>query len=169
MNAAGHVRRSGPGLARVLDRLRPQLEGLEVTVGIQSTQGAELVETEDGAPVNLATVATVNEYGSADGRIPSRPFMRTSARRFGKKWLKAFRLRLKEAIVGRRTVVQAASIVGNIARADVQMTITRGPWKPNAPYTIARKGSTRPLIDTGQMRQSIRYEVSRRGHVEDVG
>jgi hypothetical protein len=28
-------------------------------------------------------------------------------------------------------------------------------WAPNTPGTIARKGSDRPLIDTGALRQSI--------------
>jgi len=32
-------------------------------------------------------------------------------------------------------------------------------WAPNAPSTIARKGSARPLIDTGQLRRSATYVV----------
>lgn len=35
-----------------------------------------------------------------------------------------------------------------------------GPgWDPNAPSTIARKGSAKPLIDTGQLRKSITSRV----------
>lgn len=33
-----------------------------------------------------------------------------------------------------------------------------GEWPPNSPATIARKGSDAPMIDTGQLRSSIRPE-----------
>ena len=36
-------------------------------------------------------------------------------------------------------------------------------WAPNSPATIARKGSDRPLIDTGELRKSITYVVRKRG------
>ena len=32
-------------------------------------------------------------------------------------------------------------------------------WPPNSPVTIARKGSSQPLIDTGAMRQAITHVV----------
>lgn len=32
-------------------------------------------------------------------------------------------------------------------------------WPPNAPYTIKKKGSSQPLIDTGEMRKAITYVV----------
>ena len=35
----------------------------------------------------------------------------------------------------------------------------RNGWSPNAPATILRKKSERPLIDTGQLRRSITYLV----------
>jgi len=33
----------------------------------------------------------------------------------------------------------------------------RNGWPPNAPSTIARKGSDKPLIDTGELRRSITH------------
>lgn len=41
----------------------------------------------------------------------------------------------------------------------VQQKIRNGPFEPNKPSTVKRKGSSRPLIDTGHLRQSIRYVV----------
>lgn len=32
-------------------------------------------------------------------------------------------------------------------------------WPPNTPYTIKKKGSSQPLIDTGEMRKAITYVV----------
>lgn len=167
--AARLLKRTGPGAHMVLSRFAGEVRGLTVTVGIQGTEAAEVRQDDEGTDVTMAQIAAWNEFGVPEHNVPARPFMRTAARRFRKKWTKAFRVRLKEALLGRMTAVNAGSIVGNVARADVQATIVRGPWVPNAPYTIARKGSTRPLIDTGQMRQSIRYEVAQGGDVKDRG
>lgn len=38
-----------------------------------------------------------------------------------------------------------------------------GQWKANSPYTIARKGSAKPLQDTGSLWQKIDYEVNQDG------
>ena len=38
-------------------------------------------------------------------------------------------------------------------------TFTTGSFTPNKPATIKRKGSSRPLIDTGHLRQSITSKV----------
>ena len=34
-----------------------------------------------------------------------------------------------------------------------------GEWKPNSPFTIAQKGSAKPLVDTGELRKHVTYEV----------
>ena len=46
----------------------------------------------------------------------------------------------------------------------MQDNLTNGNWKPNAPLTIELKGSSHPLIDTGQMRQSITYVVEEKNN-----
>lgn len=43
----------------------------------------------------------------------------------------------------------------------VQRFIHAGNFVPNAPATIERKGSSAPLLDTGQMWQSITHEVEK--------
>jgi hypothetical protein len=53
----------------------------------------------------------------------------------------------------------------------IKQRIANGIAPPNSPYTIARKGSSKPLIDTGQLRNSITYQVEiggamRRGAIE---
>ena len=37
-----------------------------------------------------------------------------------------------------------------------------GKWAPNSPYTIAAKGSAKPLQDTGELGQKITYEVEKK-------
>jgi len=41
----------------------------------------------------------------------------------------------------------------------IQQRISSGIAPPNSPVTVARKGSATPLIDTGQLRSSIRSKV----------
>ncbi len=51
--------------------------------------------------------------------------------------------------------------LGEFYQMKIQMTIRNaGSWAvPNAPSTVERKGSSSPLIDTGRMVQSVRYEI----------
>ena len=50
--------------------------------------------------------------------------------------------------------------VGIVATGKVQQYMTDLRTPPNAPSTIAKKGSSNPLIDSGMMRQSVTYSVS---------
>ena len=52
--------------------------------------------------------------------------------------------------------------VGALGVRLVQEKIVSGSFKPNAPSTIRKKGSDKPLIDTGRMRQSVKYVCQRR-------
>ena len=45
----------------------------------------------------------------------------------------------------------------------VQKTIKEGSFVPNAPSTIRKKGSDKPLIDTGRLRQSVNYHIKPKG------
>lgn len=51
--------------------------------------------------------------------------------------------------------------VGLWAQGSIQQRISDGIPPPNAESTIRRKGSSTPLIDTGQLRTSIKYRVKR--------
>ena len=58
--------------------------------------------------------------------------------------------------------MRALSVLGMALVGDVQQRIRNRIPPPNAPYTIARKGSDVPLIDTGRLRQSIDFVVETR-------
>ena len=45
----------------------------------------------------------------------------------------------------------------------VQEKIGNGSFTPNAPSTVKAKDSDKPLIDTGQMRQSVHYVIKKGG------
>ena len=56
-------------------------------------------------------------------------------------------------------IQQAASRVGNYGASQVKRGIVNGNFTPNSPLTIARKGSSKPLIDKGDLVGSITYQV----------
>ena len=58
---------------------------------------------------------------------------------------------------------QALADLGVTVKGIVQEEIVEGDFAPNATSTIKKKGSERPLIDTGHMRQSVNYVIKSRG------
>jgi len=58
---------------------------------------------------------------------------------------------------------------GQVAEIQITATIDRGVPPPNAPSTIAAKGSSQPLFDTGQLYGQISHEVRDGGKSVVVG
>lgn len=130
-----------------------KLAELEVRVGFQGDESYE-----DGT--SLAEVAAYNELGTSD--MPARPFMKQSFEKHEKE-LQAACDRVNQAIIGGSSAEQALDSLGVTVKGIIQEEIVEGGFEPNAPSTIRKKGSERPLIDTGHMRQSVNYVVKKRG------
>lgn len=99
---------------------------------------------------NLASLAAVLEFGNE--RIPSRPFLRQTLAENQEKYTALF-VKLFESGV---SIDQIYEQIALIAQGDVQQNIVNGKWTANAPSTIKRKKSSKPLIDTGKLRQSVK-------------
>ena len=103
----------------------------------------------------IAGYAMKNEFG--DG-VPERSFMRSTVRdKDG--WWQAIEKACDLVLQG-EDVRQAVGLVGEIAVNDIKLKISDNVPPPNAPSTIKKKGSSRTLIDSGAMRQSVTYEVN---------
>lgn len=112
---------------------------------------------DDGADMIL--IAMANEFGTGDGRVPPRPFIRGA---FDKNagQLSEVKAKLYGGIVdGKVTVTKALSVLGRLHQGQVQAYIVELRDPPNAESTIERKGSDNPLIDTGRLRNSVSWEV----------
>ena len=129
-----------------------------VKVGILSDE----TETyDDGADMIL--VAAANEFGTADGHIPPRPFIRGS---FDQKSgaLRSTAKRLwNQVLAGRITTRQALGLLGEKHQGQVQEYISALQTPANAPSTIRQKSTSAgagnsPLEDEGRLRNSIRWE-----------
>lgn len=138
------------GLRRIRAELA-ELGRLSVDVGIQADAGAD----NEGNPIVVRAVA--NEFGTR--RIPARSFVRAAFdENVGA--LNTLKQRLTNGVIdGKLTPARAAGLLGQTHEAQVRQKITDLKEPPNAPATVEAKGSSNPLIDTGQMRQSVRYVV----------
>jgi phage gpG-like protein len=142
--------RLGTKLRQIRERLQ---KNSGVLVGLPAGTGSY----EDGAPI--AVIAAVHEFGSADGRIPERSFLRVPLRQNAEGFKKAFQAMIPKVVDGEMTMHQVMSQLGARAVAVSQEAISDGIEPANAESTIARKGSSKPLIDTGALRQSITFVV----------
>lgn len=111
--------------------------------------------SESGA--NIAEYADYNEEGTKD--IPSRPFIRSWVDG-NREWIYRVAVSAFNSVVsGRRTAEDAMKLIGEFAQSGIKKNISDGGFEPNKPSTVKRKGSSKPLIDNGTMRNAIRYEV----------
>lgn len=131
-----------------------KLNKLQVRVGFQ--QGDE---QEEG--VDLLDIAMWNELGTSSS--PSRPFMRKSVDENEEKINAFLNAQVKKLAKGEATAEQVFKAVGAFQKGLVQEKIKNGEFEPNSPYTIKKKGSDKPLIDTGTMRQSVNFVITEKG------
>jgi len=128
----------------------PKIDKAVVKTGIQSDAGEN-----DG--VSIAEYAAFNEFGTRT--IDERPFMRKTFDDNLANYNKLIERLFKGMLGGKLDAKMAFKILGQQTEDDMKNTIMTGNFKSNSDYTVAKKGSSRPLIDTGTMRNSIRYEV----------
>ena len=139
---------------RRFERMLKELTELQVRVGFQHGEAAE----DDGTDV--CDVAAWNEFGTE--HTPSRPFLSKSVDENEGK-INDFLQSKKQDIVNGASAEQILKEIGIFQKDLIQEKIIEGSFAPNAPATIKKKGSSRPLIDTGRMRQSVNYVIQDKG------
>lgn len=140
------------GLNRFIAEMQ-SAKTVEVVIGI--LEGT----MNDGQSV--AEYAAHNEFGTDN--IPERSFMRTSFDEnkhgisivMGQQFAKVKR--------GEKTVRDALSHVGMYHQQQIMKKIGSNIQPANSPVTIAKKKSSRTLIDTGAMLNGVAYLVRKSG------
>ena len=128
----------------------------EVTIGIHERAGAD--RPDGGATV--AEYGTYNEFGMG---VPERSFLRAPLAKNLDIYAEAIVEGVVLFVTKGEPLARSLALVGEAAASDCREAIVAGIDPPNAPETIARKGSSKPLVDTGRLRQSITYEVHPKG------
>ncbi len=126
--------------------------GPYVKVGILEEAGNH----ESG--MSVASIAAVHEFGSTDGNIPERSFIRATMDENKGYFTEVTKRMLVEIMFGGE-IRKALGFIGQTIASEIKKRITKGIPPPNKPSTIRAKGSSKPLIDTGRLRSSIAHEV----------
>jgi len=132
-------------------------EDLGGLFGIELEAGSKTPEHTERADMTVIEVACWNEFGTDD--IPARSFIRA--------WFDENKARIKDdlrklmqsVVQGTRTKEQILELLAQRCVGEIQQRIADGIPPENAASTIAQKGSSTPLIDTGQLRSSVSYRV----------
>lgn len=148
------------------------LASLHVYVGVPEKDASR-----DGGKINNAELAYIHtkgveaaadiyklEKGSPLYKIPPRPMIDPVIKKNMDLIDKKFQDLTKEVLNNPQTNVQSGlEKIGMIVRDKIKDNFTDpdNGWAPNSDATIAQKGSDRPLIDTGALRNSIDYIVDK--------
>jgi len=150
--AGSSVKDTDKGLADLVRRAS-SIKG-SVTVGIHAPEGAE----PDG-DMTVAEVATINEFGGTNNHPPPRPFIRGWADAKEAENRAAVLAMAQQILANRVSAQQGLERLGLKFVAGIQAYMVAGVPPPNAQSTIDRKGSSTPLINTGQMKSAVRHKV----------
>lgn len=97
--------------------------------------------------------------GGFGGPIPERPFLRNAMRDNRAKYRDGMKTSAKKLLLGQTSLHTVLSKLGVLAQGDVQDSITSLSSPPNSPVTVALKGSSNPLIASGELRKSVSYKI----------
>lgn len=109
----------------------------------------------DGTPV--AMVAAIQDFGAPAAGIPPRPFFRNMVAQESPGLPAAIALDLKRTDFN---VEQTLSRAGAVLAGKLKQSIVDTNAPPLKPATVRRKGFDKPLVDTGQMLNSVDFEVT---------
>jgi len=140
-----------------------RMGGSYTKVGLQ--QGEQHKDPESGEMSDLVIIGAVHEFGTR--RIPQRSWLRTA---FDENISAINRVKakvFKQVIDGNISPVAGLRLVGEFFESKVKANIVKIKTPPNAESTqrakarkVRRRAVTHinnPLIDTGQMLQSVRH------------
>lgn len=120
----------------------------------------QATSSREGEGPNNAELGYVLANGSPANHIPPRPFLQPAIES-NVDQISAQQAKVVQDALDGKPVDGDMQKLGLLAQSKIKSWFTdpRNNWAPNAPATIARKGSDRPLIDTGALRNSISYVV----------
>ena len=144
-----HTKKNG-GIEAIIKRVK-----IPGTVDVGVIDAGKHNESE----LTVASIAYIHEFGT--DTIPERSFMRSTLKEKKKDIVELKKKLLVKIQSGEMTMDKALALLGEFTKDLIQQKIVAISDPPNTPETIKRKGSSNPLIDTGQTKNSITYEVNK--------
>jgi hypothetical protein len=111
--------------------------------------------------LDLVQIGAVHEFGAPKRKIPERSWLRSTTDEEQKNIAKMMSILYPKVIAGKMPLKTALGQIGEYLAGKMKNKIRNKIPPENAPSTVARKKNKRhndvPLIDTGQMVQSITH------------
>ncbi len=161
-----------------LHKIRDEMQSNFVAkVGIMGSKASEMHQTTTGASFKVGSrdvkkvtssglsnvqLGVIHEFGSHSRNIPARSFLRMPLETKRKELMEFLGSKLAVQLIEEGNIKRLLLLLGIKAEAIIQSAFETsgfGTWQANTPETIARKGSSSPLIDTAQLRRSITSKV----------
>ena len=153
----------------------------DVLVGVPR----DTTERKDDSEMNNATLAYIHDQGSPANNIPARPFMKPGVKNCETKVVKQFKTIAQNVLKGESSAIDLGlNRAGLVAQASIRGVINDGIAPPLADSTLkarirsgmgvkgataelasrdagndAGMGLAKPLVLTGQLRNSINYVI----------
>lgn len=114
-------------------------------------------EPEDGKPgPSIIDVAIWNNFGIG---VPRRDFMNPASQEWQKYFEQMVEASKDEIINGEIDIDNFLNLMGQAGAEFISDAIVKLKRPPNSPYTIARKKSSNPLVDSGDLSKAPVYEI----------
>lgn len=107
----------------------------------------------------VAVIAAVHEFGSDDGTIPERSYLRSTFDEQRDALLAALEESVGQAIDGKVDLEKGLEKLGETLVEDIRRKIQQGIAPDLDEDTIEAKGNDTPLIDTGRLLEAITAEM----------
>lgn len=132
--------------AEIAKKLKSRVHSEYVTVGIHEDAGMH------SGGITNAQLGAALHFGTGD--IPARQWLDVGVNESAKEYTAL----INDGLASGADMQSILDQVGVVAVASVQTYMTQLKTPPNAEATIKQKGSSNPLIDEGQLRQSVSYK-----------
>lgn len=156
MRVTVETKRIGPGL----EALKKRLELLRLRKAFVKS-GVLGKKPRTGTGPSNAELASIHEFGL--GSAPARPFIGPAFLMHKAEYRDLIRRGYAGAVKSNdpNAFRRVLALIGQKMSADIKNFVTAGAPVPPplSPKTVARKGSSRTLVDTGQLIRSVDYEV----------
>lgn len=141
------------GLKGFLERFR-EIGKPKVYIGVPASKNG----MHEGG-INMATLLAIHVLGAPSRGIPQRDPLRPPLIANAQRYTDLLAIGLKNALADGTDPKLVYEKIGIVATNDVKDYFITGNFKALSEKTIKAKGSSKPLIDSGEMRNSITYEV----------
>lgn len=145
-------------LLEVIERI-DTLRGTKIRFGILGSGLGGHKKKGKGNKLTVVEIAAVHEYGSSSVGIPERSFMRKTFDDKKDEINSTVDEFFGRYVMGEISYDAAVNGVGEFVKGLIQATIRDISSPALKAITIQLKGSSQPLVDSGQLLDSIEYEV----------